>query len=88
MKYEVLISSIDHSGRGISRIDNKIVFVPKTLIGDRCIVKITKTKKNYFEAELVELLEKGPKRIKAVCPYFDICGGCDLLHMSYKDQLR
>ena len=48
MKYEVLISSIDHSGRGISRIDNKIVFVPKTLIGDRCIVKITKTKKNYF----------------------------------------
>ena len=46
MKYEVLISSIDHSGRGISRIDNKIVFVPKTLIGDRCIVKITKTKKN------------------------------------------
>lgn len=88
MKHDVVITSIDHSGRGIARIDNKIVFIPKTLIGDKCNIKITKTKKNYYEAELVKLIEKGPKRVKPKCPYFDICGGCDLLHMSYIDQLR
>lgn len=88
MKYDVEITSIDHSGRGIARIDNKIVFVPKTAIGDICTIKITKTKKSYLEAELIELIKPSVKRKKPYCRFFDQCGGCDLMHMSYHDQLR
>lgn len=88
MKYDVDISSIDHSGRGISRINDKIVFIPKTLIGERCTIKITKDKKKYYEAKLIKVIKESPKRVKSKCPYFNVCGGCDLLHMSYHDQLR
>lgn len=88
MKYDVEITSIDHSGRGISRINDKIVFVPKTLIGDFCTIKITKNKKKYFEAELIQILKPSKRREKPLCRFFDQCGGCDLMHTSYANQLR
>ena len=81
MKYEVEITDLDHMGRGIARVNNKIVFIPKTVPLDKCKIKIVKEKKNYCEAELIKLLEKSPNRIESICPCFDECGGCDILVM-------
>lgn len=88
MKYDVEITSMDHSGRGIARIDDKIVFIPKTVIGDKCNIRISKIKKNYCEGVLLKLIKPSPKRIRPSCIYFDKCGGCDLMNIEYLDQLR
>ena len=88
MKYDVEITDLDHMGRGIARINNKIVFIPKSIPLDKCKIKIIKEKKNYCEGEIIEILEKSPKRIDSICSKFNECGGCDLLVMTYEEQLK
>ena len=49
---------------------------------------ITKEKKNYMEGVVIDYIKKSPLRVKSNCPYYDKCGGCDLLHLSYIEQLK
>ena len=82
------ITSLDHNGRGLGKLNNKIVFVENALPGEIVDLKIIKEKKNFIEAEAKNIIRKSKNRIDSPCPYFDICGGCDLLHMSYNDQIK
>jgi len=84
---EVVINGLDHYGRGIARIENKIVFIPNSLPGEVVETKITYIKKNYMEGQVVKIINKSKSRIELKCPCFEECGGCDLMHMQYKDQL-
>ena len=80
---KVNILKFDHFGRGIGKINEKIVFVDKALPGEIVDVKITKTKKNYSEAKIDKILEESIERIDSICPYYDKCGGCSFLHTNY-----
>lgn len=82
---EVTIIDMDHQGRGIGKIDNKVIFIPNALVGEIVDIKITNSKKNFSEGEVIKFIKKSPKRINEACLYN--CGGCDLLHLSYEDQL-
>ncbi len=88
MEEIVTITDYDHQGRGIGRINNKIIFIPKVMVGEKVKVKITIDKKKFMVGEVIELIEKNPKRVKNICPYYDECGGCDLLHLPYDEQLK
>lgn len=82
------ITSMDHNGRGIGKLNNKIVFVKNALPGEIVNLKILKEKKNFIEAEVLSYIKKAENRIESVCPYYLECGGCDLLHLNYNDQLK
>lgn len=82
------ITSLDHNGRGIGKLDNKIVFVENTLPNEIVDIKILREKKNYIEAEVNNFIKKADNRIESPCPYFFSCGGCDLLHINYEDTLK
>src|SRR5574344_231360 len=84
----VQILRLDHQRKKIRYIDNKIVFVPKTLPDEIVDVTITLNKKKYMEANLNKILKKSPKRIESDCKYYDSCGGCALRHISYEDELQ
>ena len=43
---------------------------------------------NFIEAETSSIIKKANNRIVSPCPYFDSCGGCDLLHLNYEDSLK
>ena len=60
----VEIYSLDHQGRGIGKVNNKIIFVPNTLPQEKVEVEITKEKKNFLEGKLLHILEKSPDRIE------------------------
>lgn len=85
MKVEII--KMDNLGRGIGYLNNKIIFVPKTVSGDIVEVEITKEKKNYYEGKITEIITPSKKRIKPICPYFTKCGGCDLMHISLSEDL-
>ena len=85
---EVTIEKIDNMGRGIAYINNKITFIKNALPEEIVDVTITKENKKYQEGEVTKYLKVSPKRIEPICPYFNICGGCDLLNMSYEDTLN
>ena len=78
---------MDHSGRGIAHCCDKIVFVPYALIDEVVEVEIVKEKKSWMEGRMIRILESSERRIKPTCPYYDVCGGCDVMHMSYQDQI-
>ncbi len=84
---EVTIEKLDNQGRGICYVDNKITFVPNTLPGEIVDIKLTKESKKINEAKVVNYLSTSKKRIEPICPYFNTCGGCELLHSTYEDTL-
>lgn len=84
---ELLIESLTNSGDGLGRLDERVVFVPHTMPGDKVKIKITQRKKTYALAEVVELIEPSPDRIEPQCAYFAQCGGCDWQHVPYELQL-
>lgn len=86
MQYK--IEKLDNFGRGISHINNKIVFISNALEDEVVDATTTYLNKKFDEAKVNEIIEVSRMRIKPICPYFDICGGCNLLHMNYDDQLK
>lgn len=84
----VKIEKLDHFGRGIAKVNNVPIFVENALIDEEVETLITKEKKNYMEGIVSKYLKKSPLRMESKCPYYDKCGGCDLLHLSYDEQLK
>ncbi len=77
-----------NGGRGLGRHFNFVVFVPDTAPGDKVSVKIIESKKSYAIAKLIKILESGPNRIEPTCEYYEHCGGCQLQHITYGEQLK
>lgn len=84
---EVLIDRMDHQGRGIGKIDNKTIFVYDALPNELVDVEVIFQNKKFMEGKVIKYLKKSPKRINPICPYFKECGGCDLMHISYDEEL-
>jgi tRNA/tmRNA/rRNA uracil-C5-methylase (TrmA/RlmC/RlmD family) len=85
---ELTIHDVAFGGAGVARDSGKAVFVPFTIDGERVSARIVREKKQFAEAELIEVLEPSPHRVAAPCPYFGRCGGCSYQHISYDYQLE
>ncbi|HSH09212.1 MAG TPA: TRAM domain-containing protein, partial [Oceanipulchritudo sp.] len=84
---EVVIGDLTNLGQGVARVDGWVVFVPYALPGERVRARIWRNKKQYSEADLVEILEPSPDRVEPQCSLFGICGGCQYQHYAYPAQL-
>jgi len=85
---ELKIEDIAFGGKGVARDEGKAVFIPFTIEGERVTAKIVREKKQFAEAELVDLIEPSLARVTPECPYFGGCGGCSYQHISYAHQLE
>lgn len=86
--FMIEITQLDHNGYGIGKLNNKIVFVKDALPGEIIDIKVISEKKKYIKADVSKYIKKSSNRITPQCPYYKDCGGCDLLHISYTDQLK
>lgn len=80
------IEKLDYDGRGITFVDGKITFVPKTLPEEMVELEIIEENKKYNIAK-ANVLSSSAKRIESKCPYFDHCGGCQFHHVKAEDEL-
>jgi 23S rRNA (uracil1939-C5)-methyltransferase len=85
---DLRVDGLAYGGRGVARHGELVVFVARSLPGDRVRARVTKVKKRYAEARAVEVLEQGPGRVDAVCAHFGTCGGCAWQDLDYAEQLR
>lgn len=85
---ETEIVGLAFGGRGIARIDGMAVFVDQAVPGDRALIQITRRKKNFAEARLVEILSPSLDRVAAPCRYSGFCGGCSWQFLRYEKQLE
>src|SRR2546421_6824527 len=61
---ELRIDSLAYGGHGVARVDGYVVFVQGGVPGDLVRAAVTKRKRSYAEARLVELVEPSPERIE------------------------
>ncbi|MBE6151321.1 MAG: class I SAM-dependent RNA methyltransferase [Firmicutes bacterium] len=81
------IEKLDHFGRGIIKKDNDIIFVENALPNDIVDISITKQKKNIKEAEVTKYIERSNYYKDSICPYSNVCGGCNIINLIYNEQL-
>jgi 23S rRNA (uracil1939-C5)-methyltransferase len=87
--HTVLIEKLIPGGFGLGRLEEGIVVMVRYVLpGEKVLVQESKCKKQFIHGELAEILESSPDRIEPPCPLFSRCGGCDLQHTHYDNQLR
>ena len=82
-EFQCEIEKTVFGGDGLTRCDGEVVFLPRTLPGERLIGRITAKKKNYSRGTVVRFGETSPRRIEPGCPYFGRCPGCCYRHAEY-----
>ena len=99
-RFKVSFSGYTHEGLAIARIDGKDrqgneytnfpLFVFGALDKEQGFVEITKMSKTYAYATMLRLFDENHSsyRNKPICPKYSECGGCNIMHMTYKGQLE
>lgn len=87
-EYILNIDGLGYEGEGVGKLENYTIFVPGALLGEKVKVKILKVNKSFAFGKLIDIVEKSENRVKAVCPIYEKCGGCQLQHLSYAAQLE
>jgi 23S rRNA (uracil1939-C5)-methyltransferase len=81
------LDSFAFEGKSIARLDGLVVFVLGGVPGDEVRVRLTKIKKQFLEADVVEVLRNSPLRVEPRCKHFCTCGGCKWQYVDYQAQL-
>lgn len=84
---DVTIDRIVGDGKGIGFADGKTVFVSRTAPGDVVRARILRQQGTTVHAVIDKILSPSPMRIEPGHPHAASCVGCDLMHLSYTDQL-
>lgn len=85
--FTVEITDLARGGKGVGRLpDNRVVFVPFTMPGDKVEIEIASEEKRYVFGNLVKVLAASPKRVLPKCKVFSQCGGCEWQHIPYDLQ--
>lgn len=77
-----VIESLDHEGRGFTRVDGKAVFVDGALPGEKVEYSIVRQRPSYDLAELTRVIKPSAQRVAPRCPHFGVCGGCSMQHFD------
>ena len=87
---QVTINKLDNKGRGIGYTSGKIVFVKNALLGEVVTLKNIKEHKKYITADIRNIVKKSELRNIPKCPYYDSCGGCNLMHVGidYQEEYK
>lgn len=86
---EVELEIIDNglNFEGIARVDNKVVFVPGAIKGEKILSRIIKVNNSYCIGKIQELRVADKDRVEPFCSVYNRCGGCSGQHISYEKQL-
>lgn len=86
--YTVEVSGMTHEGQGVGKINGFTVFIDGALRGETVSIRIIKINKTYAVGKLLHIIKEAPGRITPFCESYKRCGGCNLQHLSYPEQLK
>ncbi|MCY8234086.1 23S rRNA (uracil(1939)-C(5))-methyltransferase RlmD [Priestia endophytica] len=82
------IKRLGINGEGVGYFKKQVVFVPGALPNEEVIAEITNVKHKFAEGRVKRIRKMSDERVKAPCPIYEKCGGCQLQHLSYEGQLK
>ncbi|MDX9715249.1 MAG: class I SAM-dependent RNA methyltransferase [Dissulfurispiraceae bacterium] len=78
-----------YGGLAVARTESgKIILVKGALPGEKVLAEIQDDHRDYFMATAVEILDHSTERVTPECPHYGVCGGCQMQHASYREQVR
>jgi 23S rRNA (uracil1939-C5)-methyltransferase len=83
----VTIDKLDLNGCGVGRYQKKPIFVTGSLPSETVEIRIIEQKNKYILAKLLNVNKASEHRVVSQCQHFKVCGGCDLQHLEYDEQL-
>lgn len=86
-EFEAEIVDLADNGRGVARLDGKVVFVAGGLPGERVRLRLTRTSREFDEGIAVAIEQASPDRVTPGCEHFGYCGGCALQHLAPPAQI-
>ncbi|MBS4205868.1 23S rRNA (uracil(1939)-C(5))-methyltransferase RlmD [Bacillus sp. FJAT-49754] len=86
--FPLTIKRLGINGEGVGYFKRKVVFVPGALPGEEVVVEAVKVQPKFTEAIVKKVRKRSPYRVKAPCPVYEQCGGCQLQHLRYDQQLK
>ncbi len=84
---KIEITGVAAEGKALTKFNDQVVFVPFVVPGDVVDLQVTKKRKSYMEARVVNFHEYSNDRTEAFCKHFGVCGGCKWQILPYKNQL-
>jgi len=88
-RIETEIVGLTHDGEGVGRVDGYTLFVRGALPGERVEAEVLSIGKSFGRAQMAAVADRGEgRRVEPACPIYDVCGGCQLQHLDYREQLR
>lgn len=90
MKKEITLEfkKIVGEGKALGRHDGKVVFAYGILPGETARVGITMEKRNFMEAELLELITPSPKRLPAKEDHYLSCSPWQIIDYPYQAEIK
>ena len=82
------IVDIGYNCEGVAKSDGAVFFVPYALVGEKMVALTTQAKSQFVNATLKQVITPSPHRIVPPCPYYGVCGGCQLQHATYEHGLE
>lgn len=82
------VEAMAYGGKGISRVDGKVLFAEGAIPGDTLKVRLTEDKGRYATAIIESVVEPSPLRQASPCAYSEECGGCQWQGIAYEQQLE
>jgi 23S rRNA (uracil1939-C5)-methyltransferase len=86
--FPLTIKRLGINGEGVGYFKKQVVFVPGALPGEEVVVEATKINPKFAEAKIKKIRKKSPHRVQPPCPVYEQCGGCQLQHLKYDQQLK
>lgn len=87
-EFEADITDLSHEGRGVARVDGKVVFIDGALPGERVRAWRSRRGRHFDEARTLEVLHASPDRVPARCAHYGQCSGCVLQHLHPERQIE
>jgi 23S rRNA (uracil1939-C5)-methyltransferase len=87
-KLTVKVEKLDLNGSGVAYYKNKPVFINGALPNEVIEIKLVEQKNKFSIAKLLTVNKASESRVTAKCPHFSLCGGCDIQHLEYSQQLN
>ncbi|MGA7748900.1 MAG: 23S rRNA (uracil(1939)-C(5))-methyltransferase RlmD, partial [Gallionella sp.] len=83
----VLVESLDQEGRGVARIEGKVIFIEGALTGEVVSYSSYRKKPSFELAQVTQIYKASSMRVQPRCAHFGVCGGCSMQHLDARAQV-
>lgn len=87
--YTVTAGKMASNGNCLAKLDGRNIFIPGVIPEETVEIEVDNIS-GKERVNVVSVIEPSPYRIESGCPYYGICGGCNMRHIdaAFQTELR